>query len=165
MLYENIFRTFNELGLKYVIIGGIAVNLHGYDRHTGDLDIVIAMTNDEIQKFIHAVEKLKMLPRMPVKLQEFADPQKRKEWMYEKGMKVFSVYNPHNPIEDIDVVMIEQIIEFDILYTNSVIMKDRELILRIASIPDLIALKKHAGRERDLLDIRALKRLTQFKDE
>src|SRR3989338_7652442 len=163
MLYENIFRIFNEVNLKYVIIGGIAVNLHGYDRHTGDLDIAIALTDDEIQKFIHAVEKLKLIPRIPVKLQDFADTKKREEWIQEKDMKAFSVYNPHNPLEHIDVI-IEQVIAFNSLYANSVVMKDQDLVLRVASIPDLISLKKHAGRERDLLDIRALERLMRLKD-
>ena len=163
MLYENIFRAFSEVGLKYVIIGGIAVNLHGYDRHTGDLDIAIAITDEEIRKFIHAVEKLKMIPRVPVKLQDFANYQKREEWINEKGMKAFSVYNPKNPIEHIDV-MIEHIIAFDTLYANSVVMSDNDLTLRIANIPDLIRLKKHAGRERDLIDIRALERLEKIKN-
>lgn len=41
MLYERIFREFYNVGLQYAVIGGVAVNLHGYVRGTGDLDMVI----------------------------------------------------------------------------------------------------------------------------
>lgn len=164
MLYERIFRAFEAADLHYVIVGGMAVNLHGYDRMTGDLDIVIALTDEGISRFITAVKALGMIPRVPVNIDDFAQPQKRHEWIHEKNMKVFSVSNPKNPMEHVDV-MISNIIDFETLYRNSVLMSADDLHLRIASIPDLIKLKQHAGRERDLIDIKALQRIERFKKD
>jgi hypothetical protein len=48
MYYEKAFKTFADIGLQYVVIGGVAVNLHGYFRSTVDLDIVIPLTESEI---------------------------------------------------------------------------------------------------------------------
>lgn len=162
MLYENFFRTLNESGLKYLVAGGIAVNLHGFARATGDLDILISMTDEETKKFVGVVKKLGLVPRLPVKIDDFADKTKRDEWIQEKNMKVFSVYNPENPMEHIDVMVCE-VINFDEAYHNRVVMQSRDLKIPVVSIPDLVKMKQVAGRERDLIDIKALKHLERMK--
>lgn len=37
----NIWKIFEENNVKYITIGGFAVNIYGYTRNTGDLDILI----------------------------------------------------------------------------------------------------------------------------
>jgi predicted nucleotidyltransferase len=37
----NIWKVFEENNVKYITIGGFAVNIYGYSRNTGDLDILI----------------------------------------------------------------------------------------------------------------------------
>jgi hypothetical protein len=37
----NIWKSFQKYNVKYVTIGGFAVNIYGYNRNTGDLDILI----------------------------------------------------------------------------------------------------------------------------
>jgi hypothetical protein len=39
--FEKVFRLLNEHEIRYVIVGGIAVILHGNPRLTADLDIII----------------------------------------------------------------------------------------------------------------------------
>ena len=164
MLYEKFFTTLNKSGLKYLVAGGIAVNLHGFARATGDLDILISLTDQEIGKFITAVKQLGLVPRLPVKMDDFADKTKRQEWINEKNMKVFSVYNPKNPMEHIDV-MIDEVIDFDKAYANRVTMKAKDLGIPVVGILDLIQMKKVAARARDLIDIKALERLIRIKNE
>ncbi|WP_166926017.1 DUF6036 family nucleotidyltransferase [Flavobacterium poyangense] len=43
MLQEilNIWKIFNEKNVRYITIGGLAVNIYGYTRNTGDIDIMI----------------------------------------------------------------------------------------------------------------------------
>jgi len=161
MFYSRILSELNSSQLTYAIIGGVAVNLHGYLRATGDLDIVILLTDEEISKFISVVNKIKMVPRLPVKLEDFADSDKRTEWIEEKNMLVFSVYNPNDPREHIDVKIAEPE-EFETIIKNRVIMKDGDLELPVASIEDLIEMKKRAGRDRDLIDIKALRKIQEI---
>lgn len=41
MFYEEIIRKLNDAGVRYAIVGGMAVNLHGHIRMTADLDIIL----------------------------------------------------------------------------------------------------------------------------
>src|SRR3989338_1861873 len=85
LYYEDIFRKLQEKNIRYLLIGGVAVNLWGIERATGDIDIAIAMDTDNILKFVEAVKELGFIPKAPVKPEEFADPKKRKEWQEEKN--------------------------------------------------------------------------------
>jgi hypothetical protein len=46
MLQEilNIWKVFNENNVRYLTVGGLAVNIYGYIRNTGDIDILIEDT-------------------------------------------------------------------------------------------------------------------------
>lgn len=164
MLYEKAFKTFEEHQLAYVIIGGIAVNLHGYSRVTGDLDIVISLKEEETQKFVRCCKALGLLPRVPVAIEDFANASKRESWIRDKNMKVFSVYNPKNMMEHIDV-MTENFIAFETLYKNRIVLSEGNIHLSVAGITDIIKLKKISGRERDKIDIAALEKILEFKNE
>jgi hypothetical protein len=41
LIYEDVFKTFDEEDLRYLVVGGMAVNLYGYVRMTLDLDIIV----------------------------------------------------------------------------------------------------------------------------
>lgn len=164
MLFESIFRELEERGVKYLVIGGIAVNFHGYDRVTGDLDILVGFEKENLEKFVAAIKSLRWRPRLPVSLEAFAQPKNRESWKKQKGMKVFSIYNPKNEVEHIDV-MTENYIDFKQAYQNKKLIFARGIQIPLASIPDLIQLKKIAGRDRDKVDIMALEKIMEFKSE
>lgn len=147
MFFESIFRELEDRGVKYLVIGGIAVNFHGYDRVTGDLDILVGWR-----------------PRLPVSLEAFADSKRRESWIREKGMKVFTLYNPKKEAEHVDV-MTEDYLDFDKAYQNKKMVSARDIRIPLASIPDLIKLKKIAGRERDKVDIMALRKIMEIEGE
>ena len=163
-MFEQIFIELNAHKVNYAVIGGIAVNLHGYRRNTGDLDIVIALTNEDIQKFIQAVKKLAFVPRLPVALEEFADANKRKEWIDKKNMLVFSVYNPQNPLEHIDV-KIEGENEIQEILKSRVWMDAGSFKIPVIGLDCLIKVKERAGRGRDLVDLQALKQIKNIKND
>lgn len=156
MDFNKIFLQLNKKGVKYLVAGGVAVNLHGYVRTTADLDIMLLMSDKNIGKYIELINEMGFKPRIPVVLEEFANKQKRREWIEEKNMKVFSVFNPANMMEGIDVMIIEYI-KFDKAYDRRKIIRTGGQEVPLISIPDLIALKKKAGRGRDLIDVSALK--------
>lgn len=164
MLFERIFRELNAHDVHYVVIGGLAVNLHGYIRATADLDIVISLWDHELTKFIAAVKKLGLVPRVPVALEDLSDDKKRNEWIHEKNMLVFTVYHPQNPLESIDV-MIDNADRFDGFLARKVVMNIGDIDIPVISIPDLIFLKERAGRGRDMIDVKALEQILELKDE
>ena len=162
MLYEAIFKTLQANQVKYLVIGGIAVNLHGVERPTGDLDLLLSLKKTDLDKFIQTIKRIGWQPRIPVPLEDFADPKKRKMWIMEKGMKVFSIFNPKHPLEHIDI-MTENYIDFEKAYKNREIVSAKGMKILVISIPDLIRLKKIAGRERDNWDIKGLKEIERYK--
>ena len=52
MLYEEIFREFQNKKVKYVVVGGIAFNLLGGSRSTFDMDILVEMSDENLKKAV-----------------------------------------------------------------------------------------------------------------
>lgn len=163
MFFENIFRQLEKRKIRYLVIGGVAVNLHGYSRMTADLDVLLSMDKRNLGKFVQMVKFLGWKPRVPVAIEELLSPRKRKNWIQEKNMKVFTVYNPEKEMEEIDI-LIQGAIDFKNAYKKRVEYAEGDLKVSVVSIPDLIRLKKIAGRKLDLFDIETLNKIRDLKD-
>jgi len=160
LYYEDVFRKLQDKKVRYLLIGGVAVNLWGIERATGDIDVAIALDTDNTLNFIAAVKELGFTPKVPVKPEEFADPKKRKEWQEEKDMKVFSFQHPDNPFVLIDV-MINNPFNFEEMYSRRATIDSRGVKLSVAAVDDIIKLKEIAGREQDISDIEALRKFVK----
>lgn len=161
MYYEDVFRKLNEKKVRYVVVGGVALVLHGVVRLTVDLDLMINLDEKNLLKFLDVLKSLEYKPKMPVKVAEFLDSKKRKKWMKEKNMKVFSFHNPKKPFNVIDV-LIDEPISFEEIYKKRKIIKVDEVEIPIVSIDHLIKLKKMSAREHDIADIESLKNLLEI---
>jgi hypothetical protein len=51
-LFEPIIEQLNNNGVRYVVVGGVAVVLHGYARLTADLDLAVDLSTEEARKAI-----------------------------------------------------------------------------------------------------------------
>ena len=54
--FESIIRTLNEAGVRFIVVGGIAVIAHGYGRNTRDVDLVVQLEPDAINKAFSALQ-------------------------------------------------------------------------------------------------------------
>ncbi len=163
-LYLPLFRALNEANVQYVVVGGIATILHGYVRATSDIDLVVDLQVEEATKVITVLTDAGYVPKVPVQAIEFADAAKREKWIKEKGMQVFSMYQPDNPLLTIDL-FVKQPIPYNELYSRAVNMELDEVTVRVCSIDDLIIMKKQAGRPKDLADIEKLTRIKEYEKE
>ena len=154
-LFGPIFEALNGAAVRYVVVGGVAVVLHGHVRATVDLDLIIDLSPDEARKAIDVLLGLGLRPSPPVDAIEFADPVVRERWIQEKGMQVFSLRDPDDPFRSVDLFT-RSPIEFDELLSRSEIVDLGTQAVRVASIPDLISLKRTAGRTQDFADIEKL---------
>lgn len=154
-LFEPLFEALNRAGVRYVVVGGFATVLHGHARLTADIDLVVDLVPDEARKAVETLTGLGFRPRAPVEPFAFADPAVRQQWVHEKGMRVFSLWNPANPMLEVDLFA-EHPIDFEELWSRAEIIGLTRTLVRIASIRDLIRLKRLAGRPQDLADIEAL---------
>jgi len=154
---EIVFSTLNAAKVKYLVAGGIAVNVHGYQRMTADLDLVIQLNTSNILIALNSLQKLGYSPLIPVNANDFSDPAKRKNWIDTKNMQVFSLQSPQHPETTIDIFASEPF-DFDIEHNQSVRAElTQDISFKIVSIPTLINMKQSAGRAKDLDDVEHLK--------
>jgi len=159
-LFEPILEALNRAGVRYVVVGGVAVVLHGYARLTADLDLAVDLEPGEAAKAIDTLVELGLVPIAPVDPSGFADPKVRAAWIAEKNMQVFSMRDPRDPLRLVDL-FVEHVIDFKQLWRRSELLDLAETTVRVASIPDLVAMKRKAGRPQDLADIEALEAILE----
>lgn len=160
--YEGVLAALQAEGVRYVIAGGFAVNLHGFLRFTKDLDLLIDLEPANAARAMNVFASCGLKPRVPVPLSDFADPEKRRDWVENRNMLVFQVWHPSDPFLTVDV-FIRNPIDFEGLWQRSSTSSLGQTDCRIASIEDLIAMKTQAGRPQDLRDIDELRRIQKLQ--
>jgi predicted nucleotidyltransferase len=155
---ETVLSALNGAGVRYLIVGGVAVVLHGHLRTTADLDLVVELKKDNVTRAVEALTALGFRPRAPVPALQLADDDVRRDWVERRGMTVFSLWNARMPGFEVDIFA-EVPFDFTAASARAVraILDTTEA--PVASLDDLIALKRAAGRPRDLEDIAALEEL------
>lgn len=161
--FDAIFAALEATGVRYVVVGGVAVNLRGYQRFTKDIDLVIELVPEQTLKALEALRAIGYQPNIPVKIADFADPTIREGWVRDKGMTVFQMYSNQARMS-IDIFA-EYPIDFDVLWRQATQVRVSGNAPRIASIDHLIQMKTTAGRAQDLLDIEKLEKLKKLLDE
>lgn len=156
--FISLFALLAATRIRFVVVGGLAMLLHGVDRLTADADLVIDLAADELPDAIRALTAAGYRPLAPVDPLALADPANRAEWQKSKGMTVFSFWDSTHTRPTVDVLL-EAPVPFADLWTRADIIRIGETDVRIASRVDLIRLKEITGRERDQADIEALRLL------
>jgi predicted nucleotidyltransferase len=160
---EAIFKALNNARVKYLIVGGLAVVAHGYERLTRDVDLVIGLERDNILRGLRALMAIDYHLKIPVTPEQFADPALRKTWRREKNMVVLQLWSDLHRRTPVDVFVYEPFDfekELGRATWNVVAGKIRAPVIRYKT---LLALKRKAGRAKDLLDIAALKKLDRYR--
>ncbi len=153
--YQSLLRAFNKEGLKYLIVGGVAVNLHGYPRFTNDIDILLALDHENLAKMARIMQDFGYQQRLPISIQELDDSDKVRTLIKEKGLVAYSFIHVTEPQFNIDV-LVGQSAEFEKFSAHRMKAEVWGLEVPVVSIDDLIAMKKDSDREKDIQDVVAL---------
>ncbi len=156
--YLAIFKRLNEEKIKYIVVGGIAVNLYGIPRMTYDIDLLLATEDTNLRKFLQLLKDWGFEPKIPVDIMDFAKKDTREDWIKNKNMKAFNLVNPAWAISEIDVV-IDSPIDYEEgkKRVNNIVLQG--VSIPIISIDDLIRMKEKTGRQQDKADIRYLRKI------
>lgn len=61
MIFDQNFIEFielcNQYGVRYLVVGGYAVGIHGYPRNTGDMDIWIEKSDSNADNMMKVIER------------------------------------------------------------------------------------------------------------
>lgn len=155
---EQVLEALGQAEVRYLVVGGVAVVLHGHLRATADLDLVVQLEEGNLLRALAALESLGYRPRAPVAVQAFADPQLRASWIRDKGLTVFSLWSDRFPQLEIDLFASEPF-PFEEAYARAVRVPLGGQVATVASLGDLIAVKRAAGRPQDLRDVESLRLL------
>ena len=160
---ETIVCALNGAGVEYLIVGGLAVSAHGYERLTVDVDLVVGLQPENITLALRTLLAAGWRMSVPVTAEDFANPKLRERWRKEKGMIVLKLWSDAHPRTPIDIFVYEPFDfkkEFARAQWEPVAGKIRAPIVAYQT---LLAMKKSAGRDKDLLDIKALKKLNPYR--
>ena len=163
ILYGEILREFQKQKVRYVIVGGIAVNLFGFVRSTADMDILVEMSNENLKKVVSILKKKGYHVKQPVDPMGIADEKLRYDWIHNKHMKAFNFYK-EDELKEVDII-IESPLSFKDAQKGRLCFRIDDLLLPVISIDNLIKMKSGTGRGVDKLDIEELKKIKKLKGE
>ena len=156
---ERVLEALNQADVRYLVVGGVAVVLHGVLRTTRDLDLVLQLETGNVQRGLWVLRHLGFQPVVPVPLEEFANPATRESWIREKNLVVFSLWHPERQGFQVDLFATEPF-NFQEVYSRALRVPLDRTEATVISAADLITLKRQAGRPQDLADIEALNQLS-----
>lgn len=155
--FEAIVRALNEVGIRYLVAGGLAVNAHGYLRFTKDVDFVVQLVPGNIERAFAALGALGYRPMVPITAAQFADAALRESWIRDKGMQVLQFWSDKHIETPIDIFVNEPF-SFDEEYERALVKPLYGMLpVHFVSIPTLIRMKETAGRPEDKIDIEYLR--------
>ncbi|MGH7337339.1 MAG: nucleotidyl transferase AbiEii/AbiGii toxin family protein, partial [Myxococcota bacterium] len=157
---ETIFAALENARVRYLVVGGVAVVLHGHLRFTADLDLALALDPANVRATIAALSALGYRPRAPVRAEDLADPDQRADWIQNKGMIVFSLTSSSHPTTEVDL-FVEEPFPFESAYARAAWTDLESTRVPVVSLPDLVAMKRRTGRPQDLEDVRQLEAIAR----
>ncbi len=156
-LLARVVGALNEAQVRYLVVGGVAVVVHGYPRLTADLDLALALDAPNLRRGLEALGRLGYRPVQPVAVDAFADASVRERWIREKGMQVLSLASDRIPEVPVDVFA-RLPFDFEQAWTRALrVSLPGGGPMPVVDRETLILMKEAAGRVRDREDVAALR--------
>ena len=158
MEIKKIFDILNRYNVKYLVCGGLAVNIYGIPRMTADIDLLLDFEETNILNFEKATKYLLFQSVIPLSINTFVKKEDRLKAIKDKNLIAYSYFNSQAGFMNLDVLL-DTPIEFDILWKNKTDRLLGETVIHLVRIEDLIELKKYANRIQDQNDVLLLSKL------
>ena len=149
---SRIGAALSAAGVRYAVVGGYAVALHGAVRGTVDVDVILAWDSRSLQSAEQALKSLGLVSRLPVSASEVF--RFRDEYVRNRNLIAWNFYNPKDLSEQLDII-----ITADLKGKKVSTVKTPDGPIRVLGRKDLIAMKRASGRPQDLEDAAALERI------
>lgn len=159
--YQALFAALNSANIRYLVVGGMAVNLHGYSRFTGDLDILLALDHDNLDRMGTLMETQGFTQRLPIDIRLLSDQKQVQSFLEEKGMTAYTFIHPKLPTISVDILAGDSL-RFDEFEAKKVTIEALGNSIPVIAIDDLIGMKQSAHRQKDIEDIEALLELKEL---
>ena len=144
--FHEFLRLLIEKDVKFLVVGGYAVGIHGFPRYTGDLDVFIALSESNSEK----VEEVFIefgFGRLEISASDFLED----DIVVEIGREP----NKIQVLTGIDGV------DFDAAFRNRIEVELGDIGVPFIGFDDLIKNKEASGRSKDLIDLLELRRISK----
>ena len=143
--FQDLIRSFNKREVKYILVGGYSVIIHGYHRATGDMDLWVKPDRTNYDRMISAFIDFGLPPNLIT------------EEMF-LSVNEFDVFQFGTTPTSVDIMTKVKGLDFDDAFDDSEWHSiSEEIKVRVVNLQNLIRAKRAAGRHKDLADIEELK--------
>jgi predicted nucleotidyltransferase len=146
----SFWKELNKYQVEFIIIGGFAINIHGYNRSTADIDVWVNDTPANRKKLAAALEKLLIAPAEIVERMRFVP-----------GWTQMSLANGF-PLDIMTELKGLEAFSFDECLELAIKPEIDGITVPFLHINHLIAAKKAANRPKDQLDIIELEKIKAY---
>jgi hypothetical protein len=152
MFINKVCHELDRHGVRYAVVGGYGVALHGAVRGTMDVDIVINWDLRTLRKTEKALGSIGLVSRLPINSDDVYHF--RDEYINNRNLVAWNFYHPGDISQLVDVI-----ITYDLKGKGRQVRETLEGQIQLLKLRDLIEMKRASGRPQDLEDVKALERL------
>jgi predicted nucleotidyltransferase len=149
--FIRFWRTLNASSVKYLMVGGFAVNIHGFNRTTGDIDLWVEDTNENRKWLGKALQELKIAPAEIVLRMQFVP-----------GWTQMTLPNGF-PLDIMTSLKGLEDYSFDECLSLAVWAEIEDIRVPFLHLNQLMAAKEAANRPKDQIDLEELRRIQQIQ--
>ena len=146
---ERLLRLLNDADVRYVIIGATAFAAHGWVRATADLDLFVDPARQNLKK-LHEILTQFGYDLSDATLDDFAG--------YKILLRQYDLPLDLHPF-------VAGVASFAEVWDRRVVAPIGDIEAPFASLDDLIAMKRAAGRPKDIEDLRNLEELRAVRED
>lgn len=151
---QNLLRTLNSHGVRYLLVGGVAGMFHGHNRTTQDLDLWIKHGEENRQHLIDALREADVVGA---------------EFLRQTPL-LFGWTSLRFGTGNFELDLGEKLKAFDATdftacYQRSVLAVLDGVPFRVIHLSDLLQEKRSLGRAKDLADIEELEKIAQRRPD
>jgi len=139
--FKEFIQSLNDNGVRYLVVGGYAVALHGYPRYTKDIDVWVEMTAENASKIVKALDQFGF-GSLEIKASDFTVPDQMLQLGY--------------PPRRIDILTTLPGVEFSECYPAHTTVEMDGVSVNFIDLENLKKNKKATGRHQDLADLENL---------
>ncbi|MEM6256887.1 MAG: nucleotidyltransferase [Planctomycetota bacterium] len=147
--FLEFLKCLNDEKVEYLLIGRYAINLHGYARATGDMDVWVAMKRSNAESIIRAVDRYGF-DIDGLDLSIFTSPR--------------SIVRFGDPAMKVEVVTSIGGVDFDRCKNSADQFEVAGVLIPVIGLKDLRTNKAASGRPKDLVDLEHLPNPDQASD-
>ena len=139
--FREFIQSLNDNGVRYLVIGGYAVALHGYPRYTKDMDVWIELSAENAARMVKALEQFGF-GSLGLQASDFSEPDQVIQLGY--------------PPARIDLITTAPGVEFESCYESRVEVEIEGVVVNFIDRESLKRSKRATGRLQDLADLENL---------